>query len=266
MSKQLIGSLLRKIGLYKTFDFLRYLFLKSIKYFKNKKFKKKNPLVLLPHDYLMYESFQLDYTKYFKHSLESAKELINQIRKHKETNNLKILDWGCGPARIIRHLPTILRNQNCEIYGTDYNPTTIEWCKKNLQGIEFKHNNINPPLDFSDKFFDIIYGISIFTHLSEKMHYEWISELSRITKHGGIIYLTLHGNSFRKKLLKKELIQYDKGKLVVRDCVTEGHRTFATFHPKEFTDELFKDFEILEYIEGGKTGRPQQDIWILKKH
>jgi len=109
------------------------------------------------------------------------------------------LDWGCGPARIIRHLPKLLPNTS--LYGTDYNAKSIAWNKANFQKISFELNNINPPTSFEDGFFDAIYGLSIFTHLSEENHFNWISELYRISSPGAILILTTHGQAYREKLL-----------------------------------------------------------------
>lgn len=266
MNRQQIGRFLRIIGLYKSFDFLRFIIFKIIKYNKNKLFLKENPKVVLPSDYMMYESFQLDYKKYYNDSIISAKEIINKISKYKQFENINILDWGCGPARIIRHFPELLSKTNCSFYATDYNKKTIEWCKNNIKGVNFNHNNLLAQLPYASNFFDIIYGISIFTHLSETMHYEWFNELIRITKEGGIIYLTMHGNAFREKLVENERKIYDAGNIVVRDKVKEGHRTYAAFHPETFVKTLFKGNDILEHIKGSNMPRPQQDIWIIRKN
>jgi len=179
-------------------------------------------------------------------------------------DNSKILDWGCGPGRTIRHFPQLI--PNCQIYGTDYNPKYINWCKSNLKGIDFKLNGLKPPIDFEDNFFDVIYGISIFTHLSESNHYEWAKELMRVLKPGGILYITLHGLPFREKLSDQEQKDFDNGKLVFSTKTKEGHRTFVAFQPESFVRELFAEHEISEFIPGLLiSGRPDQDIWIIRK-
>jgi len=88
---------------------------------------------------------------------------------------------GLRPGACLRHLPAIL-DETCPVYGTDYNKTTIFWCRKNLDKIHFSINELIPPLNFSNGEFDIVYGISIFTHLSAEMHDAWMNEFSRILK------------------------------------------------------------------------------------
>jgi ubiquinone/menaquinone biosynthesis C-methylase UbiE len=232
----------------------------------NTDFKRANSNVKLPPDYLIYESFQMNYNKYYSESIDSAKWLANHFSKYIELKGKKILDWGCGPGRIIRHLPSLISN-SCEFYGTDYNIESIEWCNKNLPDIKFNYNTLNPDLPYPDNFFDIIYGISIFTHLSEKSHYNWYNELYRVLKYDGIMLLTTQGDNFKVKLTDPELKRYNNDELIVRDKAKEGHRTYSTFHPPAFIKNLFNNTEILDHIEEkSENGKwLPQDIWIIKK-
>jgi hypothetical protein len=106
-----------------------------------------------------------------------------------------------------------------------------------------------PPLDFPYQFFNGIYSVSVFTHLSESMHYAWIPELARVLKPSGILMLTLHGDLYSEKLLPDELVTYQKGALVVRDQVIEGSRFFAVFHPTSFVHKWLGGFDILAHIQ-----------------
>ena len=234
---------------------------------RNKQFRIENPMIELPPDYLIYEAFQIDYKKYYTDSIETAQWLKKHFEKHCELKNKRILDWGCGPGRIIRHLPQIIGN-NCEFYGTDYNAKSIDWCKKNIPSAQFNLNTIEAKLPYPDHFFDVIYGISIFTHLSEEMHFAWKNELLRILKPGGIMFQTLHGDNFISKLTETEKQNFADGRLITRGHVKEGHRTYTAYHPEAFVRQLFSDTEILEHIVINPVHAkvaPQQDIWIVKK-
>lgn len=265
MNKNRITAILRKLKLMHLGDRLNFYFQKYRNRSSNRMFKEKNPDVILPPDYMIYESFQMNYDNYYNDSLDTAKWLISYFEKHIELKNIKILEWGCGPARIIRHLPKLL-NSSCEIYGSDYNLKTIEWCKKNIPGIKFSKNNLEPPLDYDDNHFDIIYATSVFTHLSEEMHYAWMNELKRVCKLNGIIFLTTHGDNCKPKLTDEELKLFETGKLVARGNVKEGHRTFAAYQPPEFMRKLFSDVKILEHVTRETEGNYiPQDVWIVRK-
>jgi len=266
MKKGQLSNLLRKLRMMYLTDLLRYYIQKHKNKKINKDFKLQNPDILLPADYLIYESFQLNYQKYYTESIDTAKWLTNYFTKHIELKNKRILDWGCGPGRIIRHLPQVIGN-GCEYYGTDYNVKSIEWCSRNLPNINFNTNSLEAKLPYSGHFFDIIYGISIFTHLSEQLHYDWYNELFRILNTGGIMFLTTQGDNFRVKLTDHELVKYNNNELIVRGNVKEGHRTYSAFHPKGFMVKLFQNAEILEHIETKpeSENRLPQDIWIIRK-
>lgn len=266
MNKGQISNTLRKLRLIYFLDRVRFYIEKFKNREANRKFKKEHPNVPLPPDYLIYESFQINYSKYYINSHDTAQWVAGHLREHLELKDKKILDWGCGPGRVIRHLPEVVGN-GCTYFGTDYNEKSIEWCSKNLPGILFNKNTLEAKLPYKNDFFDAIYGISIFTHLSEQLHFDWIKELTRVLKPGGIMFLTSQGDNFKVKLTKSELEKYNAGELVVRGNVKEGHRTYSAFHPAPFMRRLFENLEILEHVEStarDKSWLPQ-DIWIVRK-
>jgi ubiquinone/menaquinone biosynthesis C-methylase UbiE len=266
MKKGHISNFIRRTGQLQTADLIRY-YLERFRNRKvNKEFLRNHPGVKLPPDYLIYESFQLNYKKYYTGSEDTARWLADLLKRHIGLKGIKILDWGCGPGRVIRHLPKFTAD-DCRFFGTDYNEKSIAWCSAHLPGIHFSQNTLKANLKYDNNFFDVIYGISIFTHLSEKMHFEWFAELMRVLKSGGIMLLTTQGNNFTIKLTPEELARFNAGKLVVRGNVKEGHRTWSAFQPNQFMKKLFADVEILHHLERKpeETGWLPQDVWIIKK-
>ncbi len=263
--KYLISSFLRRIGLMTFADKIRFC-MEWIKNYKlRKQFLAENPGVVLPPAYFMYETFNLNYYSFYNKSIDAAEWLVSFFKKHKKLENLNILDWGCGPGRVIRHLPSFM-DTSCTFFATDYNKKYIKWCSENIPGIKFRLNKLQPPLEFENDSLDIIYGISIFTHLSKEMHFAWFSELMRILKSNGMLFLTLQGEAFKVKLAEAEKKDFDLGNLIVKANTKEGHRTFGAFHPPSFIKELIGKNEILEHVPGIiKEDKPQQDVWIIKK-
>jgi len=246
-------------------DKLRFEWMKVKNRKVNSSFVRDYPNVVLPPDYMMYESFQLDYSRYYLNGKKTAEWLVELIKPYNPLEQADVLDWGCGPGRIIRHLPEILKKSR-SLSGTDYNSDTIKWCQNHLNGITFTENGLMPPLPFDDGSFDLVYGISIFTHLSEAAHDAWLNELHRVLRKGGLLFLTLHGDVFLDKLEKPEQTAFRNNQLVVRGQVKEGHRTFIAFHPPEFVRRWISDFTLLNHIPGKtENGNPAQDVWIMKK-
>jgi SAM-dependent methyltransferase len=103
----------------------------------------------------------------------------------------KVLDFGCGPGRVITWLQQ--QRKDLQFYGTDIDAEAIDWAQRNLSAMAtFDCNRTMPPLDYESGTFDLIYSISIFTHLPEDMQTAWLAELKRITKPGGYLILTTH--------------------------------------------------------------------------
>lgn len=259
-----VSRLLRKLGVLLISDKLRFMHLHLKKLRERRHFIAQNPDISIPPAYLIYESFDLNYDSYYFASRKTASWLLDHFRKYIDLSNINILDWGCGPARIVRHLPDLL-DPSCGIYATDYNPGSIEWNRKHIKGVNFNLNAISPPLPYVNDSFNVIYGISIFTHLPEELHFSWFHELIRISKNNGILFLTLHGKSFKIKLTDDENKKFDSGALIIRGNTKAGHRTFTSFHPPDFVHRLVEGHQVVEHIEGEViNNKPQQDIWIIR--
>lgn len=101
----------------------------------------------------------------------------------------RVLDFGCGPARVLANLAEI--RPGLQLWGSDIDPEAIAWCSAELGDLaEFQVNGAAPPLPFADEAFDAIYSISIFTHLPEPMQFAWLSELRRVLRPGGVLLTT----------------------------------------------------------------------------
>jgi SAM-dependent methyltransferase len=101
-----------------------------------------------------------------------------------------VLDFGCGCGRVIRYWKLTADQR---LYGSDIDPESIQWCQANLTHATFSVNQPFPPLDFPDHYFDLIYGISVFTHLPENMQDAWLAEIKRLLKPGAWLLTTVHG-------------------------------------------------------------------------
>ena len=141
----------------------------------------------LPPDDLSYDAYgHSDWTTYAASGRQHAEFFSSVIRRHMPaTTPLRICEWGCGPARIIRHLPTLLADLKPQLTGTDYNLRSIAWCKENIADVSFAPNKLEPPIALPAASFNCIYCLSVFTHLSEPMHSAWIAELTRLVEPGG---------------------------------------------------------------------------------
>jgi SAM-dependent methyltransferase len=103
----------------------------------------------------------------------------------------RVLDWGVGCGRVARHFP---RAHAFALTGCDIDADNVGWCAAHLPG-RYLGCTIEPPLPFADHSFDVIYGVSVFTHLREALQSRWLAELARIAAPGAIVAVSVHGRS-----------------------------------------------------------------------
>lgn len=104
----------------------------------------------------------------------------------------RILDWGCGHGRVIRHLARGGRNA---CYGIDIDPDNVRWAQSHIGGVQFDVSDLLPPSPYPDEHFDFIYGISVMTHLMPDVQQAWLAELRRILRKNGACILTFNADS-----------------------------------------------------------------------
>tara|TARA_R110002073_G_scaffold313380_3_gene485293 strand:- start:6200 stop:6505 length:306 start_codon:yes stop_codon:yes gene_type:complete len=100
------------------------------------------------------------------------------------------------------------------------------------------------------------------------MHLQWIKELNRVSKKGAVLFITTHGNNFKKKLTKKEQIDFSSGKLIEHQYKIEGNRLFVAYQPPVLFKTLCEEngFTILLHDERkSEVSKPSQDVWVHKK-
>lgn len=177
-----------------------------------------------------------------------------------------VLDFGCGPARVIRFLRGA--PSTCQLYGTDIDPEAIAWCQQNLPEVRWSVNGHHPPTHFADATFDLIFSISVFTHLDEPLQLVWLQELRRIARPGAIVIASVHGERLARAGIPRH--QTDAGVVFVEGATgmlkADGLPDFyqTSFHTGDYIlREWSKYFEVLEYRE--RAINNHQDAVLLRR-
>jgi SAM-dependent methyltransferase len=101
----------------------------------------------------------------------------------------RILDFGAGCGRMAAWLDDLPG----EVHATDIDPEAVAWMDANLPHVQAVVNDAMPPLPYPDDYFGLVYNHSVLTHLDERMQDAWLAELRRVTRPGGLVVLTFHG-------------------------------------------------------------------------
>jgi SAM-dependent methyltransferase len=225
---------------------------------------REHPGLVLPPAGLAHDAYgTVDGAWYWQSGAELARELVDLCAAHGMPSPSPVLDWGCGPGRVVRHIPDVL--PEAEVHGADYNPATVRWCTAHVPGVDFVQNDLVPPLPFPSGMFRLVYAVSVVTHLSRPVAAAWLAELSRVMTPGGLLVLWTNGDNVAATLLPREQQDYERDRYVTRRGVDEGSKWFLAVHPQTWVrEEAAHGFSIEQWLPGGFTGK-DQDVWVLRK-
>ena len=173
----------------------------------------------------------------------------------------RVLDFGCGCGRVLVYFKDTV---GCEMIGSDIDGEAIAWCADNLSRFgSFVRNGALPPLPLADSSVDFLYSISVFTHLPERMQFDWLKELARVVRPGGLLLLTTRGTEgvplTRLQTLKFRM----KGFVYVPGGKTPGLPDFYrnAFHAETYIRKRWKAF--FDVVDSKQRGIAGEQDWTL---
>lgn len=177
-----------------------------------------------------------------------------------------VLDWGCGCGKVARYLADRCRDYT----GIDIDKENLHWCASHLPGA-YHHIDTSPPTRLESARFDLIFGVSVFSHLTETSQYEWLAELARLAKPGATVLVSTLGNfaacrsgnpdNFEKLKTSGYL---DLGPDAILEGVAPNGYYRTTFHSRKYIESNWSNyFSVVDIIEGAIGGH--QDFVVLRK-
>lgn len=155
-----------------------------------------------------------------------AHRILKIASRYKQLDNpFRILDWGCGFGRVARYIRYFA--PNAEVFGADIDDKNLSWMVGHMPNVRPVSSDINGYIEQSDKSIDIIFGISVMTHLPIEVMKIWLKELCRVVKDDGLLLLTVVGDgslAFTSRWLKPE------------DLYTWSNNGYIVFENKNETD------------------------------
>ncbi len=178
-----------------------------------------------------------------------------------------ILDFGCGCGRTLRWLAD--RQESHNLFGSDVDEEAVGWCSEHLGFASFSVNPPSPPTGYEHDSFDLICLISVFTHLNEEFQLQWLEELERIVRPGGLVLISVHGPHIAGMKLSGEQLDSIRSEGIFFLCDAFWKLYFpefyqTCFHTPEYVRKTWsRYFEVALYIEKGINN--WHDLVVLRK-
>jgi SAM-dependent methyltransferase len=150
------------------------------------------PLDLVNRVYPVKESFSDPYRVYEEMGAQTKRALVGLLPDDWSFMGKRVLDFGCGAGRTLRHF--LSEAENGEFWGADVDAASIEWLQEALcPPLHAWRSAPGPPLGLEHASFDLAWAISVFTHLGRATSLPWLLELHRLLKPNGLLIATYYG-------------------------------------------------------------------------
>lgn len=175
-----------------------------------------------------------------------------------------ILDFGCGSGRVARHWAGL---DGPEVHGCDYNRELVAWCGDNLPFLYATRNELEPPTPYVAGSFDLVYALSVFSHLSEPIQRAWTAEFRRILRPGGLLVVSVLGEAARDRLAGPARERFERGEMVVERPRMAGSNACTVYHPRRYVlSALLGEFDdVLPFDLGSPDLVLLQDAYIARR-
>lgn len=184
-----------------------------------------------------------------------------------------VLDWGAGAGRLAKPMMSLLA-PDVPFTCVDVDGENVARSAKLLPKAKWMEVPFYPPTDLPENTFEFVYGISVFTHLTEVAQDLWLKELNRITVKGAIVAVS--ANTEFAALLFGETNPVFMEDLVlhgISDRTTDANlgpklkdKNYykSTYHVESYIKERWSSaFEVLNIARGADVH--VQDLVILRK-
>jgi len=179
-----------------------------------------------------------------------------------------ILDWGCGAGRLLSQFAVV---EGPEIWGADIDHDNLKHCQQHVPFAHCVVFSLVPPTPVADATFDLIIGISVCTHLSEAHQSQWLAELRRLLRPGGLVLLSVQGRS--QSALYREapdlIRRVERNGFVtkgvnprINDIIDEASYYLDVIQTREHIRTHWgRELEVVEFLDGFAAN---QDLVVMR--
>jgi SAM-dependent methyltransferase len=210
----------------------------------------------------------------------SAADMIGEVIE--ETNQPfvgRALDFGSSSGRVVRVLAAVYPEVEWE--ACDPNLAAVNWAGEHLSRVNFFVSPEDPPLQVGNAAYGLVYAISVWSHFGQRAARDWLREMHRIVRPGGLLVFTTQGRQTIRSLATKGEWKPRDINRALADLCRSGHHFHDVFardgdhgirHPEWgwafISGEWLLEFVTPEWIV--KRYAParhegDQDLWVLQR-
>jgi len=171
-----------------------------------------------------------------------------------------VLDFGSGAGRTLSAFAT--EAGTARFVGCDIHEPSIAWAQRELSPpFEFFLCQESPPLPVEAGSFDLIYAMSVFTHITREWSH-WIAELHRVLAPGGLALLSVLGPAMAPQFLGRD---WDER---IGIAMVDMHKDWDIGGPTVFMSEwwirehLGRAFDVMRFEPSAPGGH---DLVLLQR-
>lgn len=150
---------------------------------------------------------------YLELGAQTRQQIVEMLPAGWSFEGRRVLDFGSGAGRTLRHFAA--EAETAEFWGCDIDGPSIEWMRESLCPPFHAWQTLSvPPLALEHGSFDLVYAVSVFTHLTDNST-PWLLELHRMLKPDGLLIATFMGRWTSEWFAKEPWVEDRVGRNVL---------------------------------------------------
>ena len=128
------------------------------------------------------------FTEYFEDGAACRNKLESLKKELLLKDGYTLLEFASGYGRVTRHL----MNSSAELWACDIHPAAIDFLQREISARAFISSPFPETLQ-APRQFDVVFALSLFSHLPITTWVRWLVRLVQATRPGGFVIFTTHG-------------------------------------------------------------------------
>ena len=146
----------------------------------------------------------------------------------------------------------------------DVDKPAIRWAASHLPPARFQTIRPSPPTGLPEASFDVVFSVSVFTHLSEEAQLAWLSHLADLLAPGGLLIASTHSPELTYTLpnLSPAALESLQREGFLFVSAGAAFNEDAAFHSLDYLDRVWTPwFTRVDFVPYGLGKHQDLGVW-----